>query len=382
MSGKLRDYLNNEDRWPAGLWPEGGPGDEQRCQYTFTKNTHCGLPVYAHTENGEPRCIIHYDGHREPEELRRQLQAMAAGGARLWDANLEGAELLRANLRGIQLMDANLRNAGLVSADLRDADLTDAIFEHADLRFADLRGADLGDAMVEGNADLRRANLSGARLMGIQFDAQCKLGHVIWAEGNGLVIREEEEAHAARQAGDQQQALVLYNAAEGVYRQMKQSYQVSGDYQLAGEFFVREMEAKRSQLGLSTRAHRRAPWHHRMGWWLMYHSCGYGERPLWLVAAAFLMVLIFAAIHVFTGFRETSTNGMAFGPGTSLSDMPGFLESFAVAVYFSIVTFTSLGYGDIQPTTSIGRTVSSIEVILGGLVTSLILIAIVRKWSR
>ncbi len=234
---------------------------------------------------------------------------------------------------------------------------------------------------MEGNADLRRADLSGARLTGVQFDGQCKLGYVIWAKDGGLEIREEEEAHTARNAGDQQQAWMLFNAAEGVYRQIKQSYQTSGDYRLAGEFFVEEMEAKRSQLGLSTSDRPRAPWHQRVGWWLMYHSCGYGERPLWLVVAAGLMVLIFAAIHVFTGFRDTSTDTV-FGAGADSSVPPGLVRSFQMAMYFSIVTFTSLGYGDVQPITNMGRIVCSIEVVLGGLVTSLILIAIIRKWSR
>ncbi len=381
MSDEPKEYLNNEDRWPDGLWPDEGPGDEQRCQYTFMKNTHCGLPVYAHTESGEPRCIIHYDGRRESDELQQQLQAMAAGGARMWDANLEGVELLQVNLRGAQLMDANLRNADLVSADLRDADLTDAIMVHTDLRFADLRGADLGDARIEGKADLRRANLAGARLTGVQIDSDCKLSYVVWAEDDGLMVLEEQEARAARAVKDETKARLLFNAAEGVYRHVKQSYQTSGDYRLAGEFFVREMEAKRSQLSLPNDDGSRAPWYHRGGWWLMYHLCGYGERPSWLVAAAGLMVIIFAAIHVCTGFRDMSS-GVVFGAGADPSDSPGLLPSFAMAVYVSVVTFTSLGYGDVLPITSMGRMLSAIEVVLGGLVTSLILVAIVRKWSR
>ena len=74
----------------------------------------------------------------------------------------------RADLRGTDLSDADLRRANLSGADLRGADLkwadlTGANLSGADLRGADLKWADLKEAYLSG-VDLKGANLSEADL--------------------------------------------------------------------------------------------------------------------------------------------------------------------------------------------------------------------------
>ena len=68
-----------------------------------------------------------------------------------------------ADLRDADLSGANLRDADLRDANLRDANLSGADLRDADLRDANLRDADLRDANLSG-ADLRDANLSGAAI--------------------------------------------------------------------------------------------------------------------------------------------------------------------------------------------------------------------------
>ena len=74
------------------------------------------------------------------------------------------ADLRRADLSGADLSDANLRRANLSGANLSDADL-----RRADLSDADLRRADLSDADLR-RADLSDADLSGADLSVIKLD--------------------------------------------------------------------------------------------------------------------------------------------------------------------------------------------------------------------
>ncbi len=382
MSHHSIEYLNNEERWPADKWPAGGPEHGQRCQYEFGKATRCGLPRYPGSEEAEPRCIFHYTGERDPQQLQRQLEKAADRGALLWEADLADAHLFGARLRKAQLMDANLRNAFLVRADLRDADLSDANMENADLRFADLQAADLTDTSLEGKADLRRANLSDACLSGVQLDQQSRLDHVIWSNDGSIVIREEREGRAARRAGKPEAALPLLQAGERAYRKIKQSYHESGDYQTAGEFFIREMECKRAQMSIATAGQPQAPWHQRLAWWLMYRCFGYGERPWWLVEIAAVLVFVFGAVQAYLcGFTDTARN-VQIGPGLAWPPTIGGVLSFLNALYFSVVTFTGLGYGDMQPATGISKTLASIEVVIGLLTMSLILITIVRKWTR
>lgn len=76
---------------------------------------------------------------------------------------LECAIKVRANLEGADLIGANLEGANLKGADLIGADLIGANLKGAYLIGADLKGANLKGANLEG-ADLKGANLEGANL--------------------------------------------------------------------------------------------------------------------------------------------------------------------------------------------------------------------------
>jgi len=90
--------------------------------------------------------------------------------ANLEGANLEGANLVRANLEGANLEGANLVRANLESANLESAYLAGANLESANLAGANLVRANLVRANLEGanlvRANLVRANLEGAYLEG------------------------------------------------------------------------------------------------------------------------------------------------------------------------------------------------------------------------
>lgn len=75
------------------------------------------------------------------------------------------ADLSRANLSGAKLIDADLRFAHLYKADLSGADLFEAIFSGANLSWADLSGVNLSEANLQG-ALFVRAQLVRADLTG------------------------------------------------------------------------------------------------------------------------------------------------------------------------------------------------------------------------
>jgi TIR domain/Pentapeptide repeats (8 copies) len=83
----------------------------------------------------------------------------------LFGADLNGANLSRANLHWTVLVQADLSWANLHSADLSRAFLGDANLSNADLGDANLSNADLRGAKLS-HADLTSANLSGAKLVG------------------------------------------------------------------------------------------------------------------------------------------------------------------------------------------------------------------------
>jgi uncharacterized protein YjbI with pentapeptide repeats len=86
---------------------------------------------------------------------KKWLETKGKQGKRayLGDANLQEANLWRANLQEADLGDANLEKADLWRANLQEADLMEANLEEANLLRADLRKANLR------KANLRKANL-------------------------------------------------------------------------------------------------------------------------------------------------------------------------------------------------------------------------------
>ena len=80
-------------------------------------------------------------------------------------ANLNGANLIRANLDGASLNGANLNGANLIRASLDGASLDGASLNGASLDGANLDGASLDGASLNG-ASLDGANLDGASLNG------------------------------------------------------------------------------------------------------------------------------------------------------------------------------------------------------------------------
>ncbi len=83
--------------------------------------------------------------------------------ANLYQANLQGANLINANLQRANLFDATLQGALLLGANLQGANLTNANLQEASLVEANLQGADLSNANLQG-AVLRNATLQGADL--------------------------------------------------------------------------------------------------------------------------------------------------------------------------------------------------------------------------
>lgn len=422
-------YSNNKDEWPEGEWPdEGEPPCGERCQYVSEPSGFpCGLPRYADDKNGESRCIFHYERNRDWRELRVQLEAAVKrgadlrkanlGNAYLWGAKLQNAQLRGANAQNATLTDAHLKDADLCLADLQNAGLWGADLENTKLEYAKLQKARLQTAKLKGDVDLRNANLTDAELWHVEISPQAKLDGVTWWEGEDKRLKCERDVCAGYQP-EPMSAAAAFRECEAVYRQIKHSYQQSGDYQTAGQFFVREMECQRRRLILEGRERvKKSEWRAQGWWvrashwlgytfdrgfrWLMCATSRYGEEPLRLLFVMVVLVLLFAVVHAAAGFSQVTDKGRVpvfkglGAPEMGAGHLPlnvfrwRFIlgEDFCLAqamrkaIYFSIVNFTSLGHGDLQPTDA-GSVVCSIEVVLGVFLIALFMICVTRRFSR
>lgn len=114
---------------------------------------------------------------------------------------------------------------------------------------------------------------------------------------------------------------------------------------------------------------------------LFYYSCGYGERPTFALISSMEIVLIFSIIYMFSGLCVNeriihySFNILFYLPRKLM--YMDFIDCF----YFSLATFTTVGYGDIFP---IGFSVlfSCIEMILGVTMVGIWTATLARKITR
>ena len=242
----------------------------------------------------------------------------------LIDANLSLAYLNGANLTGAHLSGANLTSARLNSARIVGADLTNACLKDADLRGANLEGSDLSNADLQG-ADLTGANLKGAILASVDFSG---------ANITGVQFNETETCKD-----------IQINMAHGnaMFKRYAQD-----------QAYVEEYKINRP-----------------LRYWLWKYSSNCGRSLLlWVFWCVFIAVGFSLVFH----FHLDGSESFML---TELAKEPGYdPRDWAPMLYNSVVTFTTLGFGDIVPRTQEAAWWITAEVVmgyfmLGGLITIL-----------
>ncbi|EMB9235430.1 two pore domain potassium channel family protein [Vibrio alginolyticus] len=122
---------------------------------------------------------------------------------------------------------------------------------------------------------------------------------------------------------------------------------------------------------------------HKLALGLYKVSSNYGESPKKVLKNCFYILLISTIITMMLGITATSEIKNMDLSSYGLIDLVFCLFTYFVdSAYFSVVTFTTLGYGDYSPESSIGKIFSSLLALLGLVYTSLFMVTVVRKYSR
>ncbi|WP_137821364.1 potassium channel family protein [Pseudomonas sp. D(2018)] len=213
-------------------------------------------------------------------------------------------------------------------------------------------------------SDLYRADLRDANLLGVKLDG-ARLDNVVWGEQ----VQQERQARAARKAGQRELMFDLLQQAEEVYRNLRLHLEQAGLFEQAGRFFYREMVMRRLQM---------PRWSgHRFFSWMVDLFCGYGEQPLRVVLFSVGFMLIFALLYFLVGVYHGDVR-LAFSPD---QDVLTNLMELAACMYFSVVTFTTLGYGDIAPL-GLSRPLAAFEAFVGSFTMALFVVVFVKKMTR
>ncbi len=252
--------------------------------------------------------------------------------AELVGATLHGANLTRCNAHSAGFGNADLTGANLFGADLRNATFSGATLHDADLRTADLRAARFIEADLQGatfeSADLRDASLRRARCPATSFDR---------VDFGGACLRELNESATASWIEARVSAVDFC----GAYLLRREIH----DQNYLHEF------------------RNRSASHHAVYWlWWLTSDCG---RSLvrWggcIATVVFGFGLMFTAVSVDYGDYET------------------WLSPY----YYSLVTLTSLGYGDVLPTSPAAQAVAMAEVALGYMMLGGMLSIFANKMAR
>ena len=286
------------------------------------------------------------------------------------DILLEGADLCGMNLHNVDLSDYGgiareptvcLKGASLLRANLECTRLNGADLQHADLMDTDLIGAELNGTILK-NASLQGARLNG-RYMMYQFYRRGACFDGAQLEGT-----------------DFQRAIVDESTS---FWDCKLNRETDFREVALGSI---QMEQKNKQLlEYNIRRMNWEEWYNGQHWslrWLVrkfWKISDYGISAKQIIKTFFKWALVFALFYYAWGFIDYYLVGIKDYPGIVsdlfvLEDKQESVSCWLVpfrAVYFSIVTMTTLGFGDMYANAHsflrglLGHTLLALQVILG-----------------
>ena len=268
------------------------------------------------------------------------------------------------SLSGVQLQFAAMKNADLVNADLSNSDLTRADFSGASMYGVNLEGANLFKTNFEGT-NLKAANMKNCNMLGADF-TNAKLNNVDWNEENKVI--NELEAEEALSSGDVDLAKEKYKESEDIYRALKIALQAQSLSAETGKMFLREMIVKRKQLPLFSPL--------RLAHKFAHLAFGYGEKIGNIFYSILVVLVTCALLYGINGVEYQDRNLSFFADDIQEY---GYLRTLGNLFYFSVVIFTTVGFGEITPLGLLNKTVMIIEGLSGGIIVTIFIIAIYRQ---
>lgn len=270
----------------------------------------------------------------------RDLSGMDLSGANLSNARLTNSDLAGCSLRRTTLDGANLVGVKLAGADLTECSARQAIFGGCDLSgatffSADLVGASLSGATATG-ADLRACKLDGARLLNTDLTG-CDLSRstLVGADLSGSTVRDAvfRDADLSRAS---LRGLRGYERADWIHASI-------AGIEFSGAYLVRRSIMDQNYLHEFRSSDRTHEILYQL--WRITSDCGrsFARWGLLTAVVATVFGILYTQVAIDYGSHQTSLSPL----------------------YFSVVTLTSLGFGDVLPASVAAQALVLAEVVVG-----------------
>lgn len=288
--------------------------------------------------------------------------------------DLRGADLIGTDLRGVDLSGRDLSNARLFKADLREANLQEANLEGAELSAANLAGAVLDGAHCKragfGRANLEKASLFRADLEEVSLtQANLKGANLHCVNLNHSRLREADLSGADLSEADLRYADMslsrightnfsnadLRHARLRMMRQFKKATWFGVDIRdinFAGAYLMRREIIDQNFI----KEFRSYNWISKLLYYPWMLTCDCGRSMFRWCCCIGILLFFFAYLYTLVGV-----------------DYGDYVTPLS-PLYFSVVTMTTLGFGDAMPNSLGGQILAMIEVstgyiMLGGLLS-------------
>jgi uncharacterized protein YjbI with pentapeptide repeats len=328
----------------------------------------------------------------------------------LGEVDFEGANIPKAEFSGVSFREPQM----FADANLTRADLSNIPFEGASFEGADLTRANLSDSDVSGagfyntllsQASLYGTNLRNAGLYGTRMDGAHISDHTDFGVRNhegmkrssaipfrgpwpGIHYDERNPEYEQFADADSDESsgsggkVNNYTRAAAVYGEIERVARMNADSELSSRCYLwrKDMQRKRYQSSEGRRSSRQS-----INWmrsWIANVFVRYGESP-WRVTTVAGLIIVSCAVLYYTfdliEYRTSPTQELLSVAG---STPPAPVVTFLDAIYFSTLTFSTLGMGTFEPTGPLGRVVTIFETLSGVVLLALLVFVFGRRATR
>lgn len=288
------------------------------------------------------------------------------------EASFKNTDMIEVDCTDANMLRADFSNSDLRRATLEDANLTETIFQEANLHHASLSGSYLERAVFT-RSNLFDSNFSKTQLYGAVFtDAQINKWTRFEDHYSDDIPVLDRTIGSEDFAQEDRRTKIAW-----VYRRLEDLFRANALPEQARNMYLKRKEIRRH-------GYRKDDDYLRFGYaTLSKYIANHGDGPWHVIGTSLVIILISTVLYPLLGgigSQEPPMSLFVFDFSISLlPTLPDWITTILVSLHISVVTFTNLGYGSLQPVSGAAQAVATVESFLGALLMALLVFILGRR---